>query len=111
MPAKRPTRPAVRPRVLAPVTGDVTSFTQRLIADSASRASDQLHDRSSTVVNLVVGANVINHGLGRKPRGAQITPSVADATWAFALTAADDRQATITCVGVAQPNAFVEFIG
>lgn len=65
---------------------------------------------SSQVITLNVGANKVNHGLGRKAQGVRITPTVADATWAWALTLADDKQVTITCVGVAQPNAFVEVI-
>jgi hypothetical protein len=52
---------------------------------------------------------VINHGLGRKPVGATVTPTVADATWAWSLKAgATSSQMTLTCVGVAQPGAAVE---
>lgn len=110
MPAQRPVRPATRARVVAPVNGDEMSpLAQRMLADSVQRTADQLRDRAVVVRDLFVGANVINHGLGRKPRGAAVSPTVANATWAWALTAADARQATITCIGVAQPGAAVEF--
>lgn len=109
MPAKKPQRPPTRPRVVAPVTGDeVTPFSQRLLADATQRAADQLRDRTSLTVDLVVGDNVINHRLGRQPSGATITPSVADATWAWAMKAASTSQVTLTCIGVAQPKARVE---
>lgn len=106
MAAKKPAPPAPRPRVFAPTSGDVT---QRQIAEGAQRSSSQIQDRSGSATDLKSGANVINHGLGRKPRGITVTPTVLDASWAYALTSADDRQATITCTGADQPGAFVEF--
>ena len=106
MPAAKPVRPASRPRVVAPVADD---FVTRQLSDASQRAADQLRDRSVVVANLVVGANVINHGLGRKPRGVTVSPTVADATWAWAMTASSDRQVTIMCIGVAQPGAALEF--
>jgi len=109
MAAKKPAPPPVRPRVFAPTSGEVTPFTQRQIAEGAQRSSSQVKDRSGTPVDLKSGANVVNHGLGRKPRGITVTPTVLDAAWAYALTSSDDRQATITCAGSDQPGAFVEF--
>jgi hypothetical protein len=106
MPTQKPQRPQQRARVIAPVADD---FVQRQLADASQRAADQLHDRNGVFVSLIVGANTITHGLGRKPRGVAVTPTVADASWAYALTRADAKQATVTCVGVAQPNAYVEF--
>lgn len=105
MPAAKPQRPAARPRQFAPIAGD---FQIRQVIQGAQRAADQLHDRVMLTVDLKVGANVINHGLGRKPTGATVTPMVADATWAWALTASSSSQMTITCIGVAQPGATVE---
>ena len=110
MPATKPVRPMPRPRIVTPAAGDdYNPLTQRQTTEGAQRAADQLRDRSGQVVSLAIGANVMNHNLGRKPSSVAITPTVADATWAWALTAADAGQATITCVGVAQPGAFVEF--
>jgi hypothetical protein len=37
-----------------------------------------------------------------------VTPTVADATWAWAMTAADAKQVTITTIGVPQTNAVIE---
>lgn len=109
MPAKRPVRPDTRARVLAPVNGSVTPFTQRLIVDASQRSANQLRDRNGVLVDLKVGSNIVNHGLGRKPDGATVTPTVADPSWAWALSSRDERQITIICTGVAQPGAFVEF--
>jgi hypothetical protein len=105
MPAQRPQRPATRARVMAPAD----DYDTRMLSDAAQQTADQIRDRSRVVVNLVVGANVVTHRLGRAPTVVAITPTVADATWAWALTAKDARQATITCVGVAQPGASLEF--
>lgn len=108
MPAQKPVKPQTRPRIIAPKSGDQA---QRQVIDAVQRSADQLRDRASMTMDLAVGANVVNHGLGRAPRGASVSPTVADATWAWALTAADDKQATITCVGVAQPGAAIEVWG
>lgn len=105
MPTKRAIRPPARPRQFAPVSGDVQT---RMIMQSAQRAADQLHDRTFIIFDLVVGDNVINHGLGRKPSGANVTPTVANTGWAWALTSATSSQMTLTCVGIAQPGATVE---
>lgn len=86
----------------------VTGFAMRQVAQLAQRSADQLRDRAMLVVDLVVGATTIVHQLGRKPTGATVTPTVANATWAWALTLSTKTQAVITCVGVAQPGATVE---
>jgi hypothetical protein len=65
--------------------------------------------RNAITVDLIIGDNRINHGLGVIPRGCGITPTVADASFAWAITARDDRQAIITVVGIAQPGATAEF--
>lgn len=68
--------------------------------------------RQVIVTALVVGVNRINHGLRRPVRGYTLTPSVADASFAHALTTAgntDPRTCLlITVVGVAQPTATLE---
>jgi len=63
-----------------------------------------------TGINLLVGANTINHGLGRKPLGCNVTHTTTDAGFDWALTSADDKQATLTVIGAgAQSNCTVEF--
>lgn len=111
MPANKPKRPEARARMVAQQVGaDLKSVDRAIapIADAVSRLDGATKTSSIVVVSLVVGANRVAHNLGRKPRAANVTPTVADATFAWALTAADDKLATITVVGVAQPNAAVE---
>lgn len=108
MPVQRPRRPATRPRQIATTGGDITPITMRQVVQSAQRAADQLKDRAVITRDLVVGDTVITHGLGRAPTGATITPSVANATWAWALKSTTTTQIIITCVGVAQPGAVLE---
>jgi hypothetical protein len=84
----------------------------RLISDNADAIGEverRIKDRSAVTVSLKVGANVITHNLGRVPTGATVTPTVADATWAWAFGSPNATTATITTVGVPQPNAPVEF--
>lgn len=61
--------------------------------------------------DLEVGTNAVRHGLGRSPRFVGITPTVADASFAWGLNASDnphpDRQVLIDVVGVAQPGALI----
>ena len=85
--------------------------------EAADRLTDQLSDaatrqaarlRASVTVDLVVGDNTVNHRLGIVPRGCSLMPTVADATFAWALKTRDDKQVVITVVGVAQPNAVIE---
>ena len=42
-----------------------------------------------------------------RPRMHCATPTVVDATFAWAMTSADDRQLQLTVAGAAQPNAVV----
>ena len=94
-----------------------TSLTQRLEDPAVSRVISELTasvnalpqtNRYHAVVDLAVGANRVAHGLGRIPAGAIVTPTVADATWAWALTSKDARTVVITTIGVAQDAATVE---
>lgn len=81
--------------------GEQTAAIQRLEARLT---------RSLFRTDLAVGANRVIHRLGRPPIGCTVTPTVADATFAWAMTEADDRVAVIVVVGVAQPNAGIEFV-
>lgn len=107
MPARKLQAP--RPRdILAPFEAHTDSGKERLLSELA-RLSSAAPARSSVVASLVVGDNRIVHQLGRVPVGCTVTPRVADASFAWALKSADDRVAVVTVVGVAQPNAEVEF--
>lgn len=112
MPADKRTRPRVRAQLQTGtlVSGDPSA--SRLLSDLGDAVgaleTGQLV-RSRARVDLALGANRIVHGLGRRAVGANVTPTVADATFAWSFAADGDRVAVITLVGVAQPGAAVEF--
>lgn len=83
-----------------------------------SRAVDQLRtglqreqkrrDNDVITKDLVVGTNAIEHSLGREPAFVSVTPTVADASFGWALHLKNphpDRQVLIDVVGVGQPGA------
>jgi hypothetical protein len=108
MATQKPVRPVQREQVIASSSGS---------PEGMRRAIGQLEQlariaapRKSITVDLIVGDNRIAHGLGRMSRGAFVSPSVADATFAYSHAPDGDRIAVITVVGVAQPGALVEII-
>ncbi len=108
MPTSKPKRPALRPSLSVPGVEDAA--TSRAL-EEVNAAVDRIPQTSRNIVvaDLAVGDNEVRHGLGRKPRYASLTPTVANATFAWAMTNSDERQATISVVGVAQPGAALEF--
>lgn len=112
MAAKKINRPKARPRLVIGTLGELDPQTaSRLLSnlgDAHQQLAAQVSPRESHIVDLAIGATVVNHGLGRKPSGAHVSPTVANATWSSAMTSATDKQVTITTVGVAQPKATVE---
>lgn len=108
-------RKATPPRAVSRISiaGVADAATDRALRQLAD-AVDQLQSvpaGQSFVHDLAIGANVIPHGLGRNPRGVSVTPTMADASFAWALDRSAphfDRQVVITVVGVAQPGALVE---
>lgn len=113
MSVRKHTAPAKRQQLLiGTLTGDDSDVTSRLVSELAANAQAQqrsISGRSSVTFDLKVGVNVMNHGLDGKPRGVTVSPTVADATFAYAMTKADDKQATVTVLNVAQPGAGLEF--
>lgn len=112
MAANKLTRPAPRPQLHTGtlVDGDPVKIG-RLIADVGAAQQQQaatVAPRVVLTVSLMVGTNRVNHGLGRRARGATVTPTVADATFAWAFATDNATQAIITVVGVPQPNATIE---
>ncbi len=65
--------------------------------------------RSRRVVDLAIGANRVVTNLGRRATGCTLTPTVADATFAWSFAPDGDKAATITIVGAAQPACPLEF--
>ena len=107
MPARLPKTPRPRDQIVE-FDAKTDDGKERMIGELA-RLATQPESRSSRTVSLVVGTNRIVHQLGRKPRGCTVTPTVVDASFAWALTSADERIAVITVAGIEQPNAEVEF--
>lgn len=67
--------------------------------------------RQALTMDLVVGRNIVRHGLGRTARGYTLVPTVADATFAHAVDASNPRpelEVWINVIGVAQPRAAIE---
>lgn len=87
--------------------------TDRAVAslDSAIKTLQVDRKRITKRADLVVGSNHISHGLGRACEGCNVTPTVADDTFAFAIDRTNPRpdlEVWITVVGVDQPDATVE---
>ena len=115
MAARAPQRPRLIRQLTAAQTGPdrATSSAVDQISDELGRiAGLALLDRQTVIVDLVVGLNKVNHSLRRAARGYTLTATVADATFAHALTTSGNsqpaRQIWITVVGVAQPRAVIE---
>lgn len=114
MPAKAHKRPGTRPaHIPFDLPPDaVNPSVDRAISDMAgvvARLDSNQVTRVRLVLDLVVGANRVAHKLGKVPSHCLVTPTVADAGFAYALTAADKTIATITVIGVDQPGAGVIF--
>lgn len=112
MSATKLTRPAPRPQLHTGTLIDADpNKVSRLLSDLGSsheQLAATVAPRVTLTVSLVVGTNRVSHGLGRRARGATVTPTVADATFAWAFATDNITQAIITVVGVPQPNATIE---
>lgn len=112
MPAKLVARPKTRPQLqTGTAVGADPATMSRLLGDLATavqRTESTAKDRTRITVDLAVGANHVNHGLGRPAIGVTLTPTVADASFAWAMTASDSQQITVTVIGVPQPKCPLE---
>lgn len=115
MATRAPQRPRlIRQLAIAQTSPDraTSSAVDQMSAEIGRLAGLAAIDRQVITADLIVGVNRIAHGLRRAVRGYTITPSVADATFAHALTTAANSQPTryvlITVAGVAQPGAVIE---
>lgn len=109
MPARKVAPPAPRARVIDHHADSIEAADRMIgqLVDASDRS--QPVPRSARVVDLVVGANRVITNLGRRAQGCTLTPTVADATFAWSFAAAGDKAAVITVVGVAQPACPLEF--
>lgn len=109
MPANKPSRPKTRARHRPYIAGtEDASRAISQLAESVQRTEAKVGDRSTSIVDLSVGANSVAHRLGRRPIGASITPTVADASFAWAMGETSTTVVVITVVGVAQLGATLE---
>lgn len=119
MTARKPNRPRPVPTLSVPrVTSpepkafDVSDQIQRAIQESeqAIRASMAAEWRIIDA-DLVIGRNKLSHGLGRAPRFVLIQPTVASASFGWAINLVDnpvpELQAWIDVIGADQPGAKV----
>lgn len=108
MPANKSKRAPQTRQLVSHQSDDPDAVSRSIDAIAAQLVPSTRKERDSQVVNLAVGANVLRHKLGRTPTGAAVTPTTADATFAWALTAKSATTVTITTVGVAQTAATLE---
>jgi hypothetical protein len=108
MAARRPVPPRTRAGLMPIKVQD--SATDRALDELATGVArmQSVGDRIPITTDLAIGDNVISHGLGRIPNGVNLTPTVADATFAWALTSSDERKVVINVIGAAQPGAGLE---
>lgn len=104
----RVARPVPRARVIE-AHGDTPEGVERAL-DQLYAAADRALPvpRSVRVVDLVVGENRIVTNLGRRAQGVTLSPTVADATFAWSCAIDGDTSVVITVVGSAQPSCPVE---
>lgn len=109
---KRPERPRVRPGLIGLAAGVDDPAASRAIA-AVEQAVGQLERRAFapsvlTGVDLSLGVNVIDHGLGRAPLGVVVVPTALGADWRWVQDAPHrDRQVRVELAGVAMPGATV----
>jgi hypothetical protein len=108
MPATRVTRPKVRTALIGASVADPATDRALTDAGDAIARLEASGTRSAVVRDFAIGSNRVPHGLGRKPRGASLTPTVADAAFAWAMASADERFVVINVIGAAQPGACLE---
>lgn len=106
-------RPLARPRLVAAAAAGVTDQAAARALDAQAGAIGALErrlegSRDVVTVDLAAGDNVVRHALGRVPTFAAVAPSVADVSFAWAVTARTAATVTLTCVGASQPGALVE---
>lgn len=91
--------------------GKTTTDAAGLQVQQAVQALQKEPKRQVVSSDLVVGRNVVRHGLTRPVRGYTLTATVADATFAHAIDRSNPRpelEVWINVVGVAQPGAQIE---
>jgi hypothetical protein len=106
----RRTRNVIAPVVTLSLGEEPSSSTIERAIEAVAVKVDELIDAPGSYVadlDLVVGANVVIHGLGRKPTSVVLIPNTADATFAWAWdpvqtdNRSPERLTTVDVVGAA----------
>jgi len=100
----------IRPIAFAQVASVEDSVTQRALDVVVGAVQDlQTEGKRATVVaDLVIGENRITTNLGRRARGMALTPTVADAMFAWSFAIDNDTEVIVTVIGEAQPACPME---
>lgn len=108
-------RAVQRMRASAALSFDAVSdpATQRALEQTQTAVQQLQSERARDVriADLVVGTNIVRHGLGRAATGYTLTATTADAAFAHAIDATNprpEREIWVVVVGVAQPGARLE---
>lgn len=95
------------PLVSVPGSGNETSALDRALGEMAEAVNaTSAQDFYEADVDLIVGANVIVHGLGRTPAHVTVTPSSASASFAWGwdprqtANRSPDRLTTVDVAGI-----------
>lgn len=103
-------RRVVSPRALTQaqvpdVDDEKTSRALLALADAIARL-ERRPSYQAVSVDLEIGINTVRHSLGRRPVVCLVTPTVADASFAYGVEM-DERQVLVTVLGADQPGASV----
>lgn len=106
------TKRAPRPRTLPQVGGNIAmdaAGQARAVSDLTAHAQrSSTPARALLPVDLSIGDNVVNHGLGRVPVHVNLMPTAVDASFAWAVTARNAKTITVAVAGLAQTSASLE---
>lgn len=98
-------------RVQVPRVADAGTNRALGVVATALHKEQEKRQRFTRTFDLVVGTNKVSHSLGRVLFGYNLTPTVADATFAHAIDTTNphpELEVWITVVGVDQPAARIE---
>lgn len=100
----------IRPINFAQVASVEDSTTQRVLDVVVTAVQDLQTERKRQpiVVDLVVGDNRVATNLGRRAQGMSLTPTVADAMFAWSFSIDNDTEVIVTVIGTAQPACPIE---
>lgn len=111
MAGRVPQVPRSVPGLVLPQVGDEPTARALQSLQDAIQLLQTARQRVGLTADLVIGTNVVRHGLGRAALGYSLTPTVASAAFAHALDTTNpspELEVWITVIGAAQPGARLE---